>query len=157
MCCQSKTLILSLLEFSCKYQLFWTNFKSPPPWKIIYKQPTDIHCIVRVVSRTSWLLPLFYERQFKQCWLTIPPISTKTNTVHLNSLNTKRPWNMTLEIQVIVWHRHKNVAVLNRIIWSQPFIQLWFTFIKVTSLNVLKLCTSFNTAQILNPISTARL
>jgi hypothetical protein len=68
MCCQSKTLILSLLEFCCKYQLFWTNFKSPPPWKITYKQPTDIHCIFRVVSRTNWLLPLFYERQFKQCW-----------------------------------------------------------------------------------------
>jgi len=62
---------------------------------------------------------------------------------------------MTLEIQVIVWHRHKNVAVFNRLMGPQPFIQLWFNFINVTSLNVLELCTAFRTAQISNPISTA--
>jgi hypothetical protein len=35
-------------------------------------------------------------------------------------LNTKRPRQMTLEINVLVWNRHKNVAGLNRLIRSQP-------------------------------------
>ena len=28
---------------------------------------------------------------------------------------------MTLEIQVLYWDRHKNVALLNRLLWFQPF------------------------------------
>jgi len=56
-------------------------------------------------------------KKFKQRWSTILPISTKrTITSHLNALRTrKRPRHMTLEIQVLVWDRHTNVAGLNRL------------------------------------------
>ena len=49
-------------------------------------------------------------------WSTISPMSVKrTMTAHLNSLNKKRPRLMTLEIQILTWHRDrdKHVAVLN--------------------------------------------
>jgi len=53
---------------------------------------------------------------------TILPISTnRTITSHHNALRTrKRPRHMTLEIQTLVWDRHKNVAELNRFMGSQP-------------------------------------
>jgi hypothetical protein len=48
---------------------------------------------------------------FKQRWSTIPPISTKqTITSHLNSLNIKQgDHDMTLEMELLPWDRHKNV------------------------------------------------
>ena len=50
------------------------------------------------------------KRKFKQQWTAIPPISTKrTITSHLKSLNIKR----SMEIHVLAWTRHKNVAGLN--------------------------------------------
>ena len=52
------------------------------------------------------------ERKFKQCWSTIPPISTKqTITSHLKSLTPKRRQHMRLEIQVLSWDRHKNIWI----------------------------------------------
>ena len=55
------------------------------------------------------------KRKFKQWWSTIiiPPISLSTKwstTSCLKHLKTKRPWHMTLEIQVLSWDRHKNMA-----------------------------------------------
>ena len=45
--------------------------------------------------------------------------SEKPTTSHqLNSLNTKRPRLMTLEIQVLVYYRHNNVVGLNRLKWD---------------------------------------
>jgi hypothetical protein len=50
------------------------------------------------------------KRKFKQQWTAIPPISTKrTITSHLKSLNIKR----SMEIHVLAWTRHKNVAGLS--------------------------------------------
>jgi hypothetical protein len=47
----------------------------------------------------------------------------RTITSQLNSLNTKNimhgVWRMTLEIQVLAWERHKNVAGLNWLMGSQ--------------------------------------
>ena len=66
--------------------------------------------------------PLTY-RKFKQWWSSIPPISTKqTITFHLNwtPQTQKRPWHMTLKIQVLSWNRHKIVAGLNWLVGSQP-------------------------------------
>ena len=61
------------------------------------------------------------KRKFKQWWSSFPPISAKqTITSHLNSLNTKWPWHMTLEIQVLTWNRHKNVVGLNGLMGFQP-------------------------------------
>ena len=46
--------------------------------------------------------------------ITIPQISTnQIITSQLIEHIKKRPGNMTLEIQVLAWDRHKNVAVLN--------------------------------------------
>jgi len=57
------------------------------------------------------------KRKFKLWWSTIPPISQQTLTSHLQSLNTKtkkRPWHTMLEIQVMSWDRHANMAGSNR-------------------------------------------
>ena len=58
------------------------------------------------------------KRKLRLWWLTIPPISTKRIiTSHIHSLNNK--WKdhdtFTLEIQILTWHRHTNMAGLN---WS---------------------------------------
>ena len=57
---------------------------------------------------------------FKQRWSTIPPISTKqTITSHLNSLNIKQgDHDMTLEMELLPWDRHKNVAGLSQLMGS---------------------------------------
>ena len=61
------------------------------------------------------------NRNFNQCWSTVPLISTKrTITSHLSSLNIKREQHLTLEITVLAWDRHKNVAGFNRLMGSQP-------------------------------------
>jgi len=40
----------------------------------------------------------------------VPPISTKRAiTFHHDSLNTKRPRNMTLEMQILAWDRHTHI------------------------------------------------
>jgi len=55
------------------------------------------------------------ERKFKQWWSTVILIATKwTATSHLISLNIKKkPWQMRLEILVLVEDRSKNLAGLN--------------------------------------------
>jgi len=54
------------------------------------------------------------KRKFKQWWSTIPWRSTKPTIIsHLNSLNRDKTIDMTLEIQVLAWDGHKNVAGLN--------------------------------------------
>ena len=63
------------------------------------------------------------KRKFKQWRSSIPPISTKRTTIcYLNwpHWTQIRSWHMALEIQVLAWDRHKNVAVLNRPMRSQP-------------------------------------
>ena len=56
----------------------------------------------------------FMKKQFKQWWL--PPILTRrTITSPLNSLNIKKTRHMMLEIQVLAWDRHRNVAGLKQI------------------------------------------
>ena len=55
---------------------------------------------------------------------SIPPISPKrTITSHLNCTHStqKTQQHMTLEIQVLAWDRHKNVAGLNWLMGSQPW------------------------------------
>ena len=42
-------------------------------------------------------------------------------TSHLKSLNTKRPWHMALEIQILTWDRHTNMAEVNQLLGSQPY------------------------------------
>jgi hypothetical protein len=54
----------------------------------------------------TFILILFYERKFKQWW------STNIIKPNIKSLNTKKkPWHVTLEIQVLVWGMYKNVGV----------------------------------------------
>ena len=65
--------------------------------------------------------------EFKQCqwWSSIPPIfKKKIITCPLNRTNCtqKRPWHMMLEIQILAWYRHKNVAVLNRLMGYQHYL-----------------------------------
>ena len=61
------------------------------------------------------------KRNFKHLWSTITPISTKrTITSQLVSLNTKRTRHMMLEIQFLVWDRHKDVREFNLLMTSQP-------------------------------------
>ena len=50
-----------------------------------------------------------------------PQISTKwTITSQLKSLNKRKDHDMVLEIPVLSWDRHKNVAVFNRLMASKP-------------------------------------
>ena len=66
---------------------------------------------IYITSLFTWLV----ERKFNQWWSTIPPTSTKRKvTSHLISQH------IILEIQVLTWDRHKNVAGLNRLTGSQP-------------------------------------
>jgi len=63
--------------------------------------------------------------EFKQWWSSIPSIfKKKIITCPLNRTNCtqKRPWHMTLEIQILAWYRHKNVAVLNRLMGFQHYL-----------------------------------
>jgi hypothetical protein len=63
----------------------------------------------------SFKIRKFYisvQRYSKRKWWLYRLLSTEND---LNSLNTKRPWHMVLEIQVLVWDRHKTVVVLNRL------------------------------------------
>jgi len=46
--------------------------------------------------------------------------STKQSPLTSYHWTLKRPCHMMLEIQVLVWDRHKNVAGLNRLLGSQP-------------------------------------
>jgi len=65
------------------------------------------------------------NRKVIQWWLTILPISTKRTINHSSSKMTQHKkwlWNMTLEIQVLAWNRHKNVAELNRLNRSQHLL-----------------------------------
>ena len=49
------------------------------------------------------------KRKLKKWWPTISPIlSKRTITSHLNLLNTKTPPDITSEIQVLRWDKHKN-------------------------------------------------
>jgi hypothetical protein len=57
------------------------------------------------------------KRKFKQWWSSTPPIlSKRTITFHLNWTHwiQKRSRHMMLEIHVLAWDRHKNVAELIR-------------------------------------------
>ena len=69
------------------------------------------------------------KRKFKQRLSTIPPIPTKRT--RLKSLITKRPQHIALEknprkygveIQILTWDMHKNVAKLNRLMGSPPLL-----------------------------------
>jgi hypothetical protein len=43
--------------------------------------------------------------------LTLPPDINKTNNhLYFKSLTIKRPHHMDMEIQILVWDRHKNVV-----------------------------------------------
>jgi hypothetical protein len=41
---------------------------------------------------------------------------------HLNLLEARKKKTMTLEIQLLAWDRHKNVATLSQLMGSQLFI-----------------------------------
>jgi hypothetical protein len=72
------------------------------------------------VCSVDALISLIELEKFKQRWSTMPPISTKRRiTSHLNPLNIKRPRHMTLEIRVLDWDRHKNVAWSNSLMEPQ--------------------------------------
>jgi len=45
----------------------------------------------------------------------------KTSAITSNHWTPKTPQHMTLEIQVIAWNMHKNVAGLNLVMGSQPY------------------------------------
>jgi hypothetical protein len=72
------------------------------------------------------------KRKFKQWWSSIPPISTKqTLTPHLNWTywTPKKLWHVMMEIHVLIWDRHKNVAGLNWLMWSPlpPLLDNWIS------------------------------
>ena len=46
----------------------------------------------------------------------------KTIISHLATEHQKRPGHVTLEIKVLAWDRHKNVAGLYRLVGSQPSV-----------------------------------
>ena len=58
------------------------------------------------------------NRKFKQWWSSIPPISTQ-RTINWTHWIPTWPRYMTLEIQVLVWNRHRHVAGLNLLMASQ--------------------------------------
>jgi len=82
------------------------------------------------------------KREFKQWLSTIPPVSTKwTSTSHINSLNTKRPQHMTLEIHALALARHNHVAKWNRLMGSRfsPFHH-WISNIYKQTIKRLQIC-----------------
>ena len=86
----------------------------------IYLQIIWVPCIFHWICDTQYSHVL----SFKQWWPLIPPISTKwTITSYLNNWahwTQKIPQYMMLEIQVLAWDGHINVAGLNRLMGSQP-------------------------------------
>jgi len=61
------------------------------------------------------------KRKFNKRWSTIPPISTKRTITSSSSRLTehkKHPGILTLEIKMLTWNRHINVAGINRLMWS---------------------------------------
>ena len=56
-------------------------------------------------------------------WSIIRQISTKptiSSDLHQLKKKAKRPRHMVLEMQILDWNRHKNMAGLNRIMGTQP-------------------------------------
>ena len=90
------------------------------------------------------------KRKFKLWWSSLLLISIKWIIVsHLNSLNTNRTTTKNLEIQVLAWNRHKNVAGLNWLLGSQPSpswqrdlrfsrIVIWLNYLHVSHDHVLR-------------------
>ena len=97
---------------------WWLYFVKPVTrWTFNYKTFVNktldkIIIFVLYVSR-PWIM----KRKFKQLWTSIPPISTKlTITSHLKALNMIKR-HMMLEIQVLAWDKHKNVAGLKDVVY----------------------------------------
>jgi hypothetical protein len=64
-------------------------------------------------------LMMIMRRQLKNWWSTFTPISTKRIIVyHLDSLYTKRPHYVTLEIHVLAGDRY--IFLLDQLLGSQP-------------------------------------
>jgi hypothetical protein len=85
--------------------------------------------LLDVDSITLWMFSNTFIVK-RKWWSTIPSISTKqTNTFNnFKSLNIEKPWNMMLEIQVLVWYRRKNVVWINRLMGSQSSsIENWIS------------------------------
>ena len=75
---------------------------------------------VTTARNILWYINFVMNKKLKQWLSTIPPISTKRIiTSHLN-WTQKRQRHMTLEVLVLAWDRHTDVAVLNWLIGPQP-------------------------------------
>ena len=77
---------------------------------------TLCHCLF---YETLYIIYLCYalvsycilKRKFEQHWSTLPPyINKTTNHIYFKSLNINRPLHMDMEIQILVWDRHKSVV-----------------------------------------------
>jgi hypothetical protein len=103
--------IFGLTKMSCMFYF-------SPLYIFFILGPNQIYCILLTLC-TEWI-PEVMKWKFKQWRSTIPLISTKrTITSHFDPLNTKKDndiWSWTSRS----WRdRHKNVAVLNRLMGSQ--------------------------------------
>jgi len=73
---------------------------------------------------------MHYEKTVKTVIVNNSPKLTSTS--HLKPFNTKRPYYMTTEIQILASDRHKNVARLNQLMGSEPSLSrlfdLWWQY-----------------------------
>ena len=76
------------------------------PYLTKHNKKTKTYMMLEIGTDTKmWLVKTGY-------WDANPPLLDNwiSSSLSLNSLNTKRGQHMTLEIQVLAWDRHKNVA-----------------------------------------------
>ena len=87
-------------------------------------------------AESIWLIILFIMKgQLKWWWYTISPISTKrTTTSHFKPLNPKDHNIMVLEILILAWDRHKNVAELNWLMGSQSLLIIGSPYLNLISI-----------------------
>jgi hypothetical protein len=116
-------ILFHIINWNCHFST--TNLWNITRNSLIYV-PSNFCCVTKESSENYKIM----KKKFKQWWWPISPISTKwTITAHptWHYWTQKRPRHMTLEIQILTWNWHTNVAGLTSywdrcVVWNKKNI-----------------------------------